>query len=88
MIEARQLPMVIPAKGRLTEYEVRVAGLTSSALIVLNAMSVQSASGGKLTTSGGEMALTQNDVQAVLSLLIERGENLLINLDIQLDREG
>jgi hypothetical protein len=89
MIEEQyRLPVIVPAKGRLTEYEARVAGLTSTALITLRNMERNSNSGGSIQTAGGTMKLTANDVQACLSLLTERGENLLHQLDIQLDHEG
>lgn len=89
MIEARnQLPDIVPAKGRLTEHEVRVAGLTSTSLIVLKGMLANCSAGGTVQTAGGTMKLAKGEVEAVLALLTERAENLLIYLDIQLDREG
>lgn len=83
-----QLPAVLHPKGRLTEYEVRMAGLTSTALIAIRTLAANCSSGGTVTTKGGTLNLTTNDIEAVLALLTERGENLLIQLDIQLDREG
>ncbi len=85
---AIQLPPIVPPKGRLTESEVRVAGFTSNNLLVLASMLAGCSGGGTVQTAGGTMKLSQIDAQAVISLLIERGENLLTQLDIALDSQG
>ena len=82
------LPTVVGPKGRLSEKEARIAGLTSTALINIRAMHDNCAGGGTIQTKGGTMHITTTDLQACFSLLIERGECLLRGLDIQLEHEG
>jgi hypothetical protein len=89
MIEAQlPLPHIVPPPGRLTEREIRIAGHTCQRLITLRTMVERSSAGGTIQTSAGTLQLQNGEMIAVLALLIERDEQLLIGLDIQLDREG
>lgn len=80
------VPTVETPKGRLTEAEVRIAGHTSQRLLTLRTMRDNCTGGGTVQNTLGTIQLQYADMQAILSLMIERDENLLIQLDIAIDR--
>lgn len=85
MNDAHQFGELVERK-RLTEAEVRIAGHASQRLLTLRTMLADIAKGGTLQTRAGTLQLNSTDTQAVLALLIERDEQFLIQLDIQLAR--
>lgn len=84
-----QLPVVAKPKGRITEREVRAAGVTSNRRRNLIGALAQGIKGGSLTVStrngSQSLALTSIDTEALIGLLLERDEAFLIGLDIELD---
>lgn len=76
------MPAALP---RLTEREVRIAGHTSQRLLTLRTMAARPGDG-TLQTPQGTLKLGKADIEAVLALLIERDENLLVQLDIEIER--
>jgi hypothetical protein len=74
----------------LTEREVRLAGATSNRLCNLRGALKDVTTGGSLvvTTRNGSssMNLTSIDMEALLGLLIERDEQFLTSLNIELEK--
>lgn len=75
----------------LTEKEVRIAGATSNRLLSLRGFLAQGvAGGGSLTikTRNGtqSLALHSVDAEALIALMIERDEALLVGLNIEIER--
>lgn len=85
---AQMIPELDDTRSRLSEQEVRVAGITSNNLITLRSMLVSARNGATFQTRAGTLQLTAPDAEAAISLLIERSEQYLTSLDIKLDREG
>jgi hypothetical protein len=75
---------------RMTEREARTAGMTSNRLSGLRGSLRQGIKGGQLnvrTTNGNlALALTMVDTEALVALLIERDEALLIGLNIEIEK--
>jgi hypothetical protein len=85
-----QLPVVAQPKGRMTEREVRMAGAAANRLIQLREALTRCERGGTLSVSGStgaamNLSLTTDDLQALLSLLMQRAGGVLIGLDVELD---
>lgn len=76
--------------ARITEREVRIAGVTSNRLLSLRGMLSQGIREGSIAvrTTNGNQAITLpiNEMEAVIALLIERDEAFLIGLDIELEK--
>jgi hypothetical protein len=74
----------------MTEREARLAGATSNRLSSLRGFLKTGTTGGSLTvtsTNGSaSLAMTQIDMEALLGLLIERDEQFLTSLNIELER--
>ena len=78
------------APALLTEREVRIAGQTSNRLMSFRGFLKQRTTGGSLTISSANgsasVTLTKIDMEAILGLLIERDEQFLTALNIELER--
>jgi hypothetical protein len=76
--------------ARMTEREARIAGATSNRLLNLRGFLSQGVRGGSLTVStkngGQSQTLTQDELEALIALLIERDEALLIGLNIEIEK--
>lgn len=84
---------LIPYEGPpalLTEREARLAGSTSNRLLALRGMLDDEVQGGSITvkTTYGTQSqtLTSVDTEALVAFLIERDEQLLIGLNIELEK--
>jgi len=86
----RLLPVISKPKGRLSEQEVRIAGITAQRLQTLRYLRDRCECGANLTVKGkgsvsSNLSLTKQDTYAVLSLLMERDAAFLIGLDIDVE---
>lgn len=83
------LPTVTAPKGRLTEREVRTLGASANRLVNLRDLQATQVGSGSLsvTTKTGTVSLTlrREDIETVLSLLVERESLLLLQFDVELD---
>lgn len=74
----------------LTEREVRIAGATSNRLLSLRGFLADCVQSGSITvkTEYGSQSLTLPalDMEALIALMIERDEALLVGLNIELEK--
>jgi hypothetical protein len=74
----------------LTEREVRLAGQTSNRLQTLRGFLSQGVSGGSVTVTSSNgsasLSLVRHEMEALIDLMIERDEQFLTSLNIELER--
>jgi hypothetical protein len=77
--------LIIAEPKRMTEQEARMVGAYAMDLSKLRQLRNAASGSGQITTRDGQVYLTGEDLQAVLSLLIERNSVFLTSFNIQLD---